>query len=179
MQLGAECQFENDPTLKWRQAEVTIANSVTWYGEHVHYMLNRLMRRAVAEWMSPVMFPSTEFRVLDSNPVWFQNINAAGDILLRSEYIDGQNGVLGYVPLPVGTNDVGACERCGDVFFDQWEQWTTRMWYSFFLHEFGHALGLGHSNRRDSIMWPTFQGLMTIGESDRADVVRLYERAAA
>lgn len=178
MRLGQECTFVNNPLQKWDQSEVTIANAVTWYGEYVHYMLNRLMVRGVRVWMEPLVASNTEFRLLPSDPVWFNNIERTGDIIVRSEYMDGPGGVLGYVPLPTNSDDVGSCERCGDVFMDQWESWTARMWYAFWLHEFGHAMGLPHSERRDSIMYPQFQGQTELGPTDVASVVELYERAA-
>lgn len=55
----------------------------------------------------------------------------------------------------------------GEVHFDDDETWVfgthinttrTRKWTSFFdaaVHEIGHALGLGHSNIKKSIMFPS------------------------
>jgi hypothetical protein len=50
-------------------------------------------------------------------------------------------------------------------------------WKSILLHELGHALGLGHSNNVESIMYPTVQkkNVQTIVHEDRELVKCIYE----
>ena len=51
----------------------------------------------------------------------------------------------------------------GDAHFDDDEIFTLRTaqgtnFYWVALHEFGHSLGLEHSNKREAIMYPWYQG---------------------
>ncbi|XP_059011710.1 matrix metalloproteinase-27 [Mustela lutreola] len=71
-------------------------------------------------------------------------------------YFDGPLGVLGHA-FPPGLG-LG-----GDTHFDEDENWTKDgAGFSLFLvaaHEFGHALGLSHSNDRTALMFPNYVSL--------------------
>ncbi|XP_069495152.1 stromelysin-1-like [Ambystoma mexicanum] len=66
---------------------------------------------------------------------------------------DGPHGTLAHAFAP--GNDIG-----GDAHFDEDEYWTKGVaGYNLFLvaaHEFGHSLGLSHSNDRRALMYPTY-----------------------
>ncbi|XP_068705205.1 matrix metalloproteinase-24-like isoform X1 [Montipora foliosa] len=71
---------------------------------------------------------------------------------------DGQGGTLAHAFYP--HNNLGLS---GDAHFDDAERFTTGTssginldWVA--VHEFGHSLGLEHSNVRESIMYPWYKG---------------------
>ncbi len=74
---------------------------------------------------------------------------------------DGASGVLAhaYFPPPNGG------PLAGDTHFDDDERWTCAMtdaegidYLTVAAHEFGHAIGLGHSRRRAALMFPSYSG---------------------
>nr|XP_004661922.2 matrix metalloproteinase-27 [Jaculus jaculus] len=72
-------------------------------------------------------------------------------------YFDGPLGVLGHA-FPPGLG-LG-----GDTHFDDDEHWTTKDTEGFNLflvaaHEFGHSLGLTHSNDQTALMFPNYVSL--------------------
>ncbi|XP_067463471.1 matrix metallopeptidase 30 [Thunnus thynnus] len=88
---------------------------------------------------------------------------------------DGENGVLAHAFSP-------AEGRGGDTHFDEDENWTlTSTGANLFLvaaHEFGHALGLAHSQVQTALMFPTYQYVNTEGytlpDDDRQGVQAIY-----
>lgn len=61
----------------------------------------------------------------------------------------------------------------GRVNFDSAEQWTSSSLASVALHEIGHSLGLAHSTRPDSLMYP-FKGNANIDGETKAAINLLY-----
>ncbi|XP_073518223.1 collagenase 3-like [Phyllobates terribilis] len=67
---------------------------------------------------------------------------------------DGSNGVLAHAYAP-------GARIGGDAHFDEDERWTnSRAGFNLFLvaaHEFGHSLGLNHSQDPQALMFPTYR----------------------
>ncbi|XP_070700184.1 matrix metallopeptidase 30 [Pempheris klunzingeri] len=88
---------------------------------------------------------------------------------------DGENGVLAHAFSPGEGSG-------GDTHFDEDENWTlTSSGANLFLvaaHEFGHALGLAHSQVQTALMYPTYQYVDTEGyklpDDDREGVQVIY-----
>lgn len=85
---------------------------------------------------------------------------------------DGSGGVLAHAYFP-------DTPREGQVHFDSDESWTVGSGTgtdlaSVSLHEFGHTLGLEHSDVPDSVMYPWFQGYTELRREDVNAARALY-----
>ncbi|XP_075404849.1 collagenase 3 [Tenrec ecaudatus] len=125
------------------------------------------------------------FRVWsDVTPLNFTRIhNGTADIMISfgsKEHgdfypFDGPSGLLAHA-FPPGPN-IG-----GDVHFDDDETWTSSFQgYNLFLvaaHEFGHALGLGHSKDPGALMFPIYTypgtGHFVLPDDDLQGIQYLY-----
>ncbi|MBZ5584153.1 MAG: matrixin family metalloprotease [Acidobacteriia bacterium] len=91
---------------------------------------------------------------------------------------DGPGGVLAHTFYPAPPN---AEPIAGDMHFDDDENWKAGADTDLFtvaLHEAGHALGLGHSDRPGSVMYPYYRFASGLTADDIAAIRSLYGAAA-
>ncbi|XP_051485636.1 matrix metalloproteinase-18-like [Apus apus] len=122
----------------------------------------------------------------DVTPLVFQRVsNRYADIEIRfarrdhgDRYpFDGRGQVLAHAFLP--GPGIG-----GDAHFDDDEQWSEfNREVNLFLvaaHEFGHSLGLGHTNVRGALMFPTYSyvnpATFRLPQDDKRRIQKLYGR---
>jgi hypothetical protein len=87
---------------------------------------------------------------------------------------DGPGGVLAHTFYPAPPNPE---PLAGDMHFDDDEQWRIEAdmdLFSVALHETGHALGLGHSDRPGSVMYPYYQRADGLTDEDVGAILSLY-----
>lgn len=84
---------------------------------------------------------------------------------------DGPGGVLGHTfyPAPVNPEPIA-----GDLHFDDDENWLSIDFFSVALHELGHALGLGHSDNPEAVMYPYYKRLSQLSQEDIDAIRQLY-----
>uniref|UniRef100_A0A8C9VTV2 Collagenase 3 n=1 Tax=Scleropages formosus TaxID=113540 RepID=A0A8C9VTV2_SCLFO len=154
--------------LKWDKAEVTF-RIVNYTPDLDKSDVDRAVHNALNVWS-------------DVTPLIFKKLHEGNaDIMIsfgRREHgdynpFDGPNGLLAHA-YPPG-NGIG-----GDTHFDEDERWSKDSTeYNLFLvaaHEFGHALGLSHSNDPGALMFPVYSYARgyPLSEDDIRGIQALY-----
>lgn len=83
---------------------------------------------------------------------------------------DGTGGILAHAYSP------GHPDYTGDAHFDAAEHWSLNTTegvnlFQVAVHEFGHSLGLDHSNDRKAIMYPIYRKLNSNLKLDNDDIL--------
>lgn len=128
--------------------------------------------RALREWTRYANFtftPYTEQSAARTIDILFAR-GSHGD----SYPFDGPGGALAHTFYPAPPNPEPVA---GDMHLDTDEPWNTGGnvdLYSVVLHEAGHALGLGHSDRPGSVMYPYYRLSAGLTDDDIAGIRALY-----
>ena len=115
-----------------------------------------IMANAVDRWRRQTTLTMTELT------------SGTADIMVTFAFMDGTTNV---------PNKVGECSPFGaDITLDTAENWTTDFLLEVMTHEFGHALGIGHSSIQTAIMRPsTSLADNQLHLDDKAAVSALYD----
>jgi len=90
---------------------------------------------------------------------------------------DGPGGILAHTFYPAPPNPESIA---GDMHFDDDETWRIGVntdLFSAALHEVGHALGLGHSDNPNDVMYPYYKMATTLADGDKTAILTLYAAA--
>ncbi|XP_055957590.1 stromelysin-3 isoform X1 [Patella vulgata] len=138
---------------RWRKTDLTYR--ITSYCDDLSATeVDLIIREAWKIWSDviPLTFTQVGPSVSDAD----MDISFARGVHGDSDPFDGPGGVVAHAFYPGGPE----IPLSGDTHFDDAEQWTYgkeptgRRLLCSAVHEFGHTLGLKHTNRKDSIMYP-------------------------
>jgi hypothetical protein len=91
---------------------------------------------------------------------------------------DGPGGVLAHTFYPANPNQEPIA---GDMHLDDSESWNIGKnvdLFSVTLHELGHALGLGHSDNPNDVMYPYYKMSTSLQAGDIAAIETMYASAS-
>jgi len=128
--------------------------------------------RAMAEWSKVIQL------------TWLPGSGASGNRTMNVLFalgahgddfpFDGPGGVVAHTFYPAPPNPEPIA---GDMHFDDAESWHIGAnidVFSVALHELGHALGLGHSDNPNDVMYPYFKIVSTLADGDKTAILGMY-----
>ncbi len=128
------------------------------------------VERAMAEW-SKVVQVNWQAGASASAKRTVNILFAAGN---HGDGFPFQPGVLAHTFYPAPPNPEPIA---GDLHFNEAEPWhvgANMDVFSVALHELGHALGLGHSDNPNDVMYPYYKMVTTLAAGDKAAILTMY-----
>lgn len=131
--------------------------------------------RALDQWSAAAAIrfsPAAAPAALRSLDIWFANRDHGDGFRF-----DGRGGVLAHTFYPPPNAEPIA----GDLHLDIEESWRIGLdvdLYSVVLHELGHALGLGHNDDPNSVMYPYYRRVNALRPADITEIRKLYAATA-
>ena len=128
--------------------------------------------RALREWAKYAKLTFSESSIT-TNPRTISVLFASGT---HGDFypFDGPGGVIAHTFYPIPTN---VEPIAGDMHFDNDENWKIGAdvdLFSIALHEAGHALGLGHSDNPNAVMYPYYHRHTELSADDITAIRQLY-----
>jgi hypothetical protein len=135
------------------------------------------LQAAMAQWAQVVQVTWVE----GTNPTAPQTVNiffatgAHGD----GYPFGGPGGILAHTfyPAPPNPEPIAGDMHLNDA--DTWNIGSNTDLFSVSLHEFGHSLGLGHSDDPSDVMYPYYKMVTTLNSGDISAVQTLYASGPA